>query len=36
MNDIHSRMPLIIEDEVLDYWLNNNTPNIINEIIKLT
>ena len=35
MNDIHSRMPLIIEDDILDYWLNNNTPkNIINEIIK--
>lgn len=25
MKDIHSRMPLIIDDEVLDYWLDGNS-----------
>lgn len=35
MKDIHSRMPLMIDDETQDYWLDNNTPiNIIKEILK--
>ena len=35
MNGIHSRMPLIIEDNALDYWLDNKTSNnTIEEIIK--
>lgn len=35
IKDIHNRMPLIIEDDNLDYWLHNNTSKtIIEEIIK--
>lgn len=35
MKDIHSRMPLIIDDDALDYWLDKSTSmNTINEIIK--
>lgn len=35
MKGIHSRMPLMINDETLDYWLDNRTPiNIIDEIIR--
>ena len=35
MKDIHSRMPLIIGDDTLDYWLDSNTSkSIIEEIIK--
>lgn len=35
MKGIHSRMPLIIEDEALDCWLDNNTSSdVIDEIIK--
>jgi len=36
MKDIHTRMPLMIDNEVLDYWLDYSTPiNTINEIIRL-
>ena len=35
MKDLHSRMPLIIENKDLDYWLNKNTPKTrIKKIIK--
>ena len=35
MKDLHPRMPLIIENNALDYWLNKNTPkNTIEEIIE--
>lgn len=35
MKDIHSRMPLLIDDKALNYWLDNNTPiNTIDEILK--
>lgn len=35
MKSIHSRMPLIIENDALDYWLDNNTSkNIIKEIME--
>lgn len=35
MKDIHGRMPLIIRDEDLDYWLDKNTSrDNIDEIIK--
>lgn len=35
MKDIHSRMPLIIDDEALDYWIDKGTSiNIIEEILK--
>lgn len=35
MKDLHSRMPLIIENNALDYWLDKNTPKTtIEEIIK--
>lgn len=35
MKDIHFRMPLMIDDETLDYWLDNNTSiNTIEEILK--
>jgi len=35
IKDIHWRMPLLIKDEFIDYWLNNNTPiEIIEEILE--
>ncbi len=35
MKDIHSRMPLILEEDAMDYWLDNRTPiDIIEEIVK--
>lgn len=35
MKEIHSRMPLIINEDSLDYWLNNKTPmNTIKKILK--
>lgn len=35
MKDIYSRMPLIIDDEALNYWLDKGTSiNIIEEILK--
>lgn len=35
MKDIHSRMPLMIDDKAVDYWLDNSTSmNTIYEIIK--
>ncbi|MDR7857427.1 SOS response-associated peptidase [Tissierella sp.] len=36
MKDIHSRMPLIINNDALDYWLDKKTSeNIIEEIYKV-
>ncbi|MDR7870780.1 MAG: SOS response-associated peptidase [Tissierellaceae bacterium] len=36
MKDLHPRMPLIIENETLDYWLDNSTTQrTIDEIVKL-
>ncbi len=36
MKDLHSRMPLIIEDDALSYWLDKKTSNnIIEEIYRL-
>ncbi len=35
MKGIHGRMPLIIKDDLLDYWLNNNTSlKAIEEIFR--
>lgn len=35
IRDIHSRMPLFIKDNQVDYWLNRNTPiKFIEEIIN--
>ncbi|NLY45031.1 MAG: SOS response-associated peptidase [Tissierella sp.] len=35
MKDIHSRMPLIIDSESYDYWLDSKTSiDIIDEIVK--
>lgn len=35
MKNIHSRMPLIVKEDALDYWLDNKTPiNTVEEIIK--
>lgn len=35
MKELHPRMPLIIENETLDYWLDGSTTqSTINEIIK--
>jgi len=35
MKEIHPRMPLIIDDEEIDLWLNNNTSlKLVEEILK--
>lgn len=35
MQEIHSRMPLMIENDAFDYWLDDNTSiDIIEEIVK--